>query len=388
MTARHALLVLHRWTGLALAAFVVLAGLTGSFLAFHHEIDAALTPHLHRVAPGPQRASLDGIADRIEAAHPTLAVGYFLLSPQPEGALVAVMNTRAAADAGRLDRDAARPTHVFADPYSGRILGERAWGELGARSEHVVPLVYRFHTTLFAGEAGQWITGGIAALWIVMLAGGVVLALPSAAALRHAFRLRWAEGGARRWFDLHRAVGLAASLVLVTIAFSGLYMNLPAVVEPAVAALSPFSPRPASVRPPGAPREDVWRIGWDAALAAARARQPEHPVVVLGRVESRGYYQARFMPPDDIMDAGTLRIFVAGRDGKVLGRFEDRKGTAGDLVRIWQFPLHSGQAFGMPGRILVLLAGFVPLVLAWSAFALWLRRLARRRVRASQPGSS
>lgn len=379
MTIRHGLLLLHRWTGIVLAAFVVLAGITGSFLAFHHEIDAALTPQLHRVQPGTQRASLDDIAMRIEARHPRLAVGYFLPSPEPSGALVAVMNTRAAAESGKLDREAARPSHVFADPYSGRILGERTWGELGSEPRHVVPMVYRLHTTLFAGEAGKWITGSVATAWIAMLVMGLVLALPSRAAVRHALRMRWAEGGARRWFDLHRVVGLGASILLVVSAFSGLYMNLPQVVEPAVAAVSPFTPRPASVRPGDAPREAVWRVGWDAAYAAARARQPEHPMVVLGRVESRGYYQVRFMPPDDIMDAGTIRLFVDGRDASVLGRFEDRKGTAGDLVRIWQFPLHSGQGFGLPGRIVVSVAGLAPLVLALSGLALWLRRRKHRR---------
>ena len=379
MTARHALLLVHRWSGLALGAFVVLAGLTGSFLAFHHEIDAALTPALHRVEPTAGRAGLDAIASRIESANPDLAVGYFLLNPDPRAALVAVMNTRVAAEAGRLDRDAARPTHVFADPYTGKVLGERTWGELGAGAASVVPLVYRFHTTLLAGEVGKWITGTVAAAWIVMLVIGVVLALPSRNAARHALRLRWSEGGARRWFDLHRVVGLVAAVVLVVSAFSGLYMNLPQVVEPAVSALSPFTPRPPSVRPKDAPRESVWRIGWDEALAAARAQQARHPVVVLGRVEARGYYQVRFMPPDDIMDAGTIRLFVDGRDAKVLGRFEDRRGTFGDLVRIWQFPLHSGQGFGMPGRIVVCVAGLAPLVLAFSGFALWLRRRRHRR---------
>jgi hypothetical protein len=58
-------------------------------------------------------------------------------------------------------------------------------------------------------------------------------------------------------FDLHRAVGLGGFAVLAVIAFTGLYMDLPAVIEPAVAAFSVAS--------------------------------------------KRGYYQVRFMPPDDIM---------------------------------------------------------------------------------------
>lgn len=365
--------------GIALAAFVALAGVTGSFLAFHHEIDAALTPELHRVTPGSARASLDEIAARAEARHAHLVVGYLVFTADPRASVRVVMNTRAAAEAGRLDREAAGHLELYADPYSGAILGERRWGETGATRAHLVPMIYRLHMSLFLGTAGQWITAVVALFLMVSIGLGMVLALPRLRLLGRAFTVKWRAGRARAFFDLHRTSGLAAGLLLVVLAFTGLYMNVPSVVEPAVAAISPFTPRPDSVRRPGAPREQSWRIGWDAAYASARRAQPEHHLAVFGRVEARGYYQLRFMPPDDIVDAGTIRIFVDGRDGRVLGRFEDLKGTAGDLIRIWQFPLHSGQGFGLPGRILVCILGLVPPLLAATGLWLWLRR---RRLRA------
>ena len=41
---RSILLYLHRYLGLAMALFLALAGLTGSILAFHHELDEWLNP--------------------------------------------------------------------------------------------------------------------------------------------------------------------------------------------------------------------------------------------------------------------------------------------------------------------------------------------------------
>ena len=380
MTFRHTLLRLHRWLGLVLAAFLVLAGTTGSLLAFHHEIDAALTPDLHRVVPQAVRASLDDIAARIEARHPDLAVGYFVFTPDPASSIRAVMNTREAANAGRLDRDAAWPSEVYVDPYSGRILGERKWGELGATRAHVVPMIYRLHMSLFMGTAGQWITAIVAALLIGMLVMGTILAFPKLRVLGRSFTVKWRASRARTFFDVHRTVGLAAGWLLAVMAFTGLYMNLPSVVEPAIAAVAPFTERPAAVRTPSTPRHEVWKVGWDRAYSTARAAQPIHPVVVFARVEAKGYYQLRFMPPDDIVDAGTIRLFVDGRNAALLGRFEDRNGTAGDLIRIWQFPLHSGQGFGLPGRILVCVTGALPLLLAGTGVWLWLRR---RRLRSA-----
>lgn len=379
---RRNLLRVHRWTGIALAGFLVLAGATGSFLAFHHEIDAALVPELHEVSPQPMRASLDAIAAQIETANPRLTVGYFVFSQHADKALRAVLNTREAAQAGRLDREGAGQAEIYVDPYSGRVLGERRWGEIGASRAHIVPMVYRLHMSLFAGTVGQWITGIVAAMWIGAMIIGIVLAIPRLGHWRTAFSIKWRSSRARVLFDLHRTVGLGGFAVLAVIAFTGLYMNLPSVIEPAVSAVAPFTQRPASVRAAGSARADVWRIGWDAAYASARRLEPSHPLAVIGRVEARGYYQVRFMPPDDIMDAGTVRFFVDGRDGSVLGRFDDRRGTLGDLIRIWQFPLHSGQGFGLPGRILVCVAGVMPLLLAATGLWLWVRRRRLRELRA------
>jgi len=386
LTLRPRLLRLHRWAGILLAGFLVLAGATGSFLAFHHEIDAWVAPELHRVPSSSERASLDAIAARIETRHPGLVVGYFVFTPNPEASIRAVMNTRAAAEAGRLDRDGAGQLEVFVDPHDGRLLGERRFGEIALTRAHLVPMVYRLHMSLLLGEAGQWITASIAALWLAMLFIGLLLALPRLALLGRAFSVKWRASRARVFFDLHRSTGVALGWLLAVIAFTGMYMNLPPdVTEPVVKAVSPFTERPKAVRAKGESRDGSWRIGWDEALARARQVEPEHPLAIFGRVESRGYYQLRFMPPGDIVDAGTRRVFVSGRDGTVLGRFNDLEGTAADLFRVWQFPLHSGQAFGMPGRVAICAAGLLPMLLAFTGLWLWRRRVNLRRATATMP---
>ncbi len=380
MTFRSKLLVLHRWAGIALAAFVVLAGLTGSFLAFYHEIDAEIVPELHKVRPATARASLDAVGHAIESRHPALAIGYFVFPGRPDRAVKAVMNSREAADQGKLDREAAGHLEVYFDPHTGRLLGERRWGEIGGTRAHIVPMVYRLHMSLFLEEAGQWTTAIVAGAWILAMLGGVVLALPNGPAIRKALLVKWRAAHPRVFFDLHRTAGLAGFVVLAVSAFTGLYMNIPQVVEPAVAAVSPFTRPPPPVRTMDRPREEAWRIGWEAALGHARLSGAEGRIAILGRVESRGFYQARFLVRDEISDAGTFRVFVDGRDGRIVGTFDHRQGSAADKIRMWQWPLHSGYAFGLPGRVAICIAGFLPLVLAFTGLWLWIRR---RRLRAS-----
>ena len=46
---RAALVLIHRYGGLAMAPFLIIAGLTGSVLVFMPELDAWLNPELYTV---------------------------------------------------------------------------------------------------------------------------------------------------------------------------------------------------------------------------------------------------------------------------------------------------------------------------------------------------
>ena len=50
---RNIMGVIHRWTGLAIAVFLIIVGLTGTLLAFRGHIDALFNPGMHvKHAPG------------------------------------------------------------------------------------------------------------------------------------------------------------------------------------------------------------------------------------------------------------------------------------------------------------------------------------------------
>src|SRR5579883_2627191 len=74
VTIRRILVFLHRWIGLAMAAFLIVVGLTGSLLAFLPELDRAINPTLY-VEPRAGRPLPPGqIAERVEALAPQAAV--------------------------------------------------------------------------------------------------------------------------------------------------------------------------------------------------------------------------------------------------------------------------------------------------------------------------
>ena len=78
--------IVHRYAGLYMAAFLVVAGLTGSIMAFEPQIDAWLNPPIRVAANG--RAPLDPVVlyDRMVAAEPRCRpAGNVVLGGTPPG---------------------------------------------------------------------------------------------------------------------------------------------------------------------------------------------------------------------------------------------------------------------------------------------------------------
>src|SRR5687768_14623515 len=70
---RRIALLAHRYVGLVMTVFLVVAGLSGSLLAFYDPLDAALNPRLKRSAPastGAQPLDPFELRDRIQAQLP------------------------------------------------------------------------------------------------------------------------------------------------------------------------------------------------------------------------------------------------------------------------------------------------------------------------------
>lgn len=63
---RKLLLNLHLWAGLIAAVFLILLGITGSFMVFEVEIDRALSPKLTWVTPSERRLTLTEMKSRLE----------------------------------------------------------------------------------------------------------------------------------------------------------------------------------------------------------------------------------------------------------------------------------------------------------------------------------
>jgi uncharacterized iron-regulated membrane protein len=404
VSLRQVWLRLHRYLGLAAAAFLLLAGLTGSLIAYEEELDAWLNPELFRSPARGAVLSTGDLLDRLQHDLPQYRIVSLPLNRE-EGSAVRVSVRPAGADRG-IDAD-----ELFIDPVDGRLLGSRIWGACCFERKHLVPFIYVLHYSLQLPEDyGLWVMGTVAIIWLPESLIGFYLTLPRrrpcGASLPRpspshrngektwwrrwamAWRIKAGAGALRLNFDLHRAGGLWLLILMLMLAVSAISLNLrDAVFEPVVSLFSEFTPSPFDAReqrseqPPVEARIAFTEVLQSAAAEADRRdwRKPPYSI----------FYNAGYgifgVGYGDKSGLGPWYLYFDGETGAYLGDYIPGTGTAADVFEAWQFPLHSGQIIGLPGRILISLSGLALALLAVTGLLVWLgKRKARRRKRLEQ----
>lgn len=391
---RSALVLLHRWFGLATALFLFVAGATGAVISWDHELDEWLNPHLYRAGStsGQERSPLE-LAAALEAADPRLRVRYLPLRTEPGSSLLVMVEPRVDPATGELH--VLGFNQVALDPVSGAVLGRREWGKVSLERENLLPFLYKLHYSLhipegFGMEPGILLMGVIALVWVLDTLIALWISFPSPATWRQSFALRWRAGGHKRIFDLHRSGGVWIFLLLLMLAVTSVSMNLKEqVMRPVVSWFSDLTPSPFATRAPVPPQQPIEpQIGIPELLLRAQvtAHQLEltAPAGAVFLSTQFGIYGVGLFEGGNSHGDGGLGnpwLYFDMRTGEALGADVPGRGSAGDIFLQAMFPLHSGRIIGIPGRILISLCGVAVAALSVTGVLIWIRkRRARRQV--------
>lgn len=381
MRMRPAFRFWHRWFGILAGAWLILLAVTGIAIAWYDELDRTLNPDL-RSAPAAAvpPASLDAVVAAAEAALPGFAANNILLAQRP-GDTHWLLGRQSLADGS------SRAMQVFADPGSGAIAGWRESGALRLHRHNLPDLLYGLHTDILAGEPGVILVGLVGLAWLVDHLIALSLAFPRLRGAVRAFRISGPGGSLRRAWDRHRAWGLWLWPVTLVLAVTGVTLTFGEESRDIVRTVSPVGERLHYAMPERDPPAEP--VGIDRALAQVSPRFGS-PYAVRPHAD-RGVYAVRTFDRRDMDNQGRLWTYVDMASGTIVAQRHDRGESAGDAFFAWQYPLHSGHAFGLPGRLLITLAGAVTLYLSWSGYRLWWRRrasaaLRRPRARPAEAG--
>lgn len=363
---------LHLYVGLFGGALFVLTSLTGSLLVFYKSLDEWLNPEQLIRTVGTDQP-LSEIVAGARTAHPDWS---------PPDTLIFPLHERDTFHAWFKDPAAAPPDerwHVVAvDPSTARPLSDRQWGTF------FVSFIYEVHQELLLGKPGEVFVGILALFLLLSVGSGLYLWWPSPGKLRRALTFQPDGSLIRQHYDLHKLTGLVGAILLTLLALTGFYLEFPDAVTSVVQWFSPVRETGPEDQPRSELQAGVSNILPEQAVAIARAAFPDARPMWMGLPQhAQDSYSVGLRQPGEVRQAGgQTEVWIDQYSGAVLRAQDWREFTGGETFLAWLFPLHNGEAFGLTGRWLILVAGLTPLLLYVTALRMWwLKRDAHRRRR-------
>ena len=290
--------------------------------------------------------------------------------------------------------DAGRELHVYVDPYRGAVLGHGP-GAL----EHFFTAVHDLHRW-FAVPSGsvrraRAITGAVNVAFLFLLVTGPFLWLPSRFTKRALANILLFQRGARgAWRDLnrHQVIGIWTVVPLAVIAVTAVVTSYPAVADrvyPVVGQVvsggrwggeAGGGDGVQGVGQAGADLQAALRVagGWVGDWRSLTLTLPRPGTGEIS-VEIRGGGTGQ------PQKTGTLTLDAATASPLSWETFADE--TAGRRAQEFLRYAHTGEYWGVTGRVIAGLCSLAATLMVWTGLALALRRLRRwlalRRARGS-----
>lgn len=367
---RRILFQIHWFLGITAGFVLALIGVTGALMSFEDEIMAALSPGVVTLAPSPALPlAPDALVASVSRQRGGAAVTQLVIQRDP---------ARAAEVTLAPPKGQRRGEHVFVDPRTGRILGH-------ATGDGFFRTVMDLHRWLAMpggpNGIGRQITG-FAALSLVFFAlSGLYLRWPRRPLdWRAWFVLDLRKTGRNLYRALHAVVGGWVVVFYLLSALTGLTWSYDwyrqgaryVLTGKAGGAREQRSEEPVSPLP--------LAPAWAAFLGSEGARfdrvsiaMPRGDAPVVMRVLPQG---ARF-------DRMTDELRFDARSGALTkaDRYADRR--AGEIVAGNFYALHTGQFFGLPGRIVMLLTSLTMPLFTVTGLLLYLGRRRTKRALAA-----
>lgn len=276
--------------------------------------------------------------------------------------------------------------HVFVDPYTANVLGTRLVrpaGLAGSVPRTFIGFVFALHYALLLPRVGEPLLGDtvVAVIGMVLfgsLITGLYLWWPSPGQWRHAVTIKWRAHVRRLNYDVHKTVGVLFLPVLAAVLLSGIYLDWPDLF---VGALRTFWHVRQIGEVKSIPTGEGGPISIDQAWSIAEQQVPG------GRLYSfkvpngsSGVYVFRKHVPIGWGLWGMKQIAIDQYAGSVAHVADPLAGTPGEIIVQWQWALHSGLAFGLAGRWLIVATGVAcPLLFGTGCYLWWRKRKARHR---------
>jgi uncharacterized iron-regulated membrane protein len=382
---RNTWVLIHRYAGLFLLLFVFQVGFTGTLLSFNDELDGLFLGSWADATPTGPQLPRDTLIAAVEAAYPGLAVngGGEDMADHPTSSVT--FYAESTTDVPPVTDE------IFVNPYTAQVYGGRLWGAIVFDAAHFMPMMYRLHYSLLVQDWdgwGFWFMGIVAVIWAVDHIGVLFISFPKRGPMWKAMTIKWTGSAYRINVDLHRAGGLIFWVILLMLAITGASWNATFMgtnlVRAPIDYFSPSVPYPMDALPELAAPLTTPALSSPQAKDAfiAAATTAGYPLADLSEIGV--YYEPTKGVYGGYATLGTFgtqyfEAAIDGTTGKVLATLDPKDYTTGNVLNNWMYPLHTGQAFGLVGRILICIAGIFTCTVCVTGLVIYLKKFRARR---------
>lgn len=370
---RKTWLKVHLWLGLGFGLFLAVVGLTGSVLVFWHELDEAINPNLYKaqVINGLANKTIDEIITSAKQAAPKGWDSVWLDAPKANENFVFGFYYPEASP----KPEEAESLNIAVNPYTAEVVGRRVfyhgWNPL---KHSLVGFFFKLHYALFLGETGVTIVGVLSVLFLTSVMTGLILWWPLNGNWQRVLTIKRRASSERFNHDLHQSAGFYSLIVILAILMSGMYFNLPDQFRWLVECFSTLTPE-VQAKEVIATNNPISPI--QNALTKAQTIYPNSmPHYYSFGNKDNAALTACYKDIKDlqskVLDMGC--VVIDPNNGSILQIKDSAHGSAGDVFMQWQWPLHSGIAFGWTGRILVFNTGLLCPLLFVTGVIRWLQK--------------
>ncbi|HSI28723.1 MAG TPA: PepSY-associated TM helix domain-containing protein, partial [Methylophilus sp.] len=158
-----------------MALFLMLAGVTGTFIAFYDALEKVMHPEFRLVEPQPGHPRLSPVqlAETLKEKYPDAMFNRINLHYEAEESVSFYLQPRPGHKNGLVNDE------IFVNPYTGQLLAQRKWGDISQGSINLLPFLYRLHFSLALEKNGRLILGIVALIWTLDCFIGAYLTFPA-----------------------------------------------------------------------------------------------------------------------------------------------------------------------------------------------------------------
>jgi len=375
MKTKKVFVKIHLYLSLFLGIILGIVGITGSIIVFDEALDKMINPDILSVSSKGEHKPASEILKIAKNVYPDKNPA--IIHPPKENGDVFIVWFKVPKDASTTKHKCCSAFNwyqVMVDPVSGNVLGKRNHSEYGLDRRHIIKTMHGLHSYLLMGSTGRNIIGIGGILWLIITITGLYLWWPKNGKFKMALTLKKDANPIRFNFDLHRVGGIYSALILLVVTFTGVYIVYPQYIKPVVNVFSKIDESSTNITSKIVSNGKT--ISIEEALLSANKIFPNATLMAIGLpIKEKDTYRIYKRQEGEVRKSkGKSVVWVDQYSAEIIKTKDPSSMSAGETFINWQFPLHTGEAFGMTGRLLVFFSGIATMLLVVTGTIIWYRK--------------